>query len=217
MPEPVPVDQAAEPNPALLAKLQTIALYFPAIEYDAEDRPEEIAAVIEGARRCGLIAIPSTDITPRTFRGVQRPPAPPQPPVEPEKPVDLAKARTDPPLPGLPVRTSHTDSIWTTSGDGEWSTRNPNGTTWICSWDDIAGGKYGTVEILIPVPYRGDNTLTPTVAELATFGIAPAMDAMTGLANALAGGFVALLAEAERRGRAAGAAVAARGRDGAGS
>jgi hypothetical protein len=76
-PSPAP---AAEPdvevNPSTLAAMQAIAAVWPAVEYDALDRPEEVAAVLAAARAAGLVAVPSETINPRTFRGRALPTSP---------------------------------------------------------------------------------------------------------------------------------------------
>lgn len=65
-----------EVSRGLLQHMRQIAAAFPAVEYDAGDRPEEIAAVLAAARLVGIVAVPSTTIDPRTIRGCV-PPAPP--------------------------------------------------------------------------------------------------------------------------------------------
>jgi hypothetical protein len=65
-----------EVNPSTLAAMKRIAEMWPAVEYDAEDRPEEVAGVVAAARAAGLVPVPSETISPRTFRGCALPAAP---------------------------------------------------------------------------------------------------------------------------------------------
>lgn len=78
MPTPVdiaPVDEPdVEPSPAVVADMRRIAAGFRGVEYDSLDRPDEVAAVVKAARMAGLIPVPSTTITPRSYRGCTPPP-----------------------------------------------------------------------------------------------------------------------------------------------
>lgn len=62
-----------------------------------------------------------------------------------------------PPPPGFPVRDANVGLIWHQNADGEWSAPTPAGGSWLSTWDDLAGGKYGPLELLVPVPYTPDS------------------------------------------------------------
>ena len=71
-------DPDSQPSPGLVASMRRIAAEFRGVEYDAADRPTEQLAVRRAAYAAGLVPVPSTTITPRSYRGCT-PPAPAAP------------------------------------------------------------------------------------------------------------------------------------------
>lgn len=205
-PEPEPdYGPAGEPGPHLINAMRRIAETYRGVEYDAEDRPEEVAAIRVAARMAGLIPVPSTTITPRSFRGC----VPPMPPLEVAQHLAQtgppATPRTPRPIAGTLLRTSDTGRVWTVRADGKCAGRIPDGTgeVLVSSWEDLAAGTRGDVEMLIPLPY-GNGVDPNTEAELGRLAesvVQPAASMAVQLFQAATAGLGSVIAEAHRRGR----------------
>lgn len=109
-----------------------------------------------------------------------------------------------PPPPGFPLRDGNTGTIWQQDIDNGWTGRAPNGRLFFATWDDIAGGKFGTLEMLVPVPYTADtpDPGTDTARQALIAGVLePVAAMMQQLAEAAGAGLLAVMADVYQQGR----------------
>lgn len=185
----------SECPPHLLRLLEAIAHDHTAVAYHPDDPHREL--IEAGAAEVGLACVPDPNMDFRRIGGCTAPAgSQAQAPLcPPERNVDLAE-----PPPGIPVRTEWGGVIWQRGLD-EWVGMAPNGTRPSASWEALSGGKFGPVEILIPVPAHvahGDDG--EQLSNMLDEFLRPIIDGFEQLGAAAASGFRVLLDDALRRG-----------------
>lgn len=108
-----------------------------------------------------------------------------------------------PPPPGSLIRTADDGAIWKTDVKGNWHTiaaRTQPGT----SWERLARGVYGDVELLVPVTYIGDAGGPEFAQAVAETILNPVAAMMAQLAQAAGAAVTAMIGETYRMGRADG-------------
>lgn len=105
-------------------------------------------------------------------------------------------SRPEPP-PHVLVRDQNTASIWAYAGAEGWIAQGMR--AWLATWEELDGGKYGEIELLVPVPYV---TALPTSQDIAEALLNPVASMMQQLAKAAGAGVTAVVADAYQRGRA---------------
>lgn len=124
---------------------------------------------------------------------------------------DTAAAQPPRPEPqlGALVRTSRDGTVWEHAVPGEWTSLADRYR--IASWDEIDGGAFGDVELLVGIPYRTPRAGEPahaTAQAAAEAVVNPIGAMMAQLAEAAGAGITAAIVEAWRTGHATGYSLA---------
>lgn len=105
-------------------------------------------------------------------------------------------SRPEPP-PHVLVRDANTSSVWQYAGPEGWVAQGMR--AWLATWEELDGGKFGEIELLVPVPYVHH---LPRAQDIAEALLNPVAEMMQQLAAAAGAGVTAVVADAYQRGRA---------------